>query len=599
MVLEEFFLFPLGLLALLGVVPLILLYLLRPEPVRRTLPTLRFLAENAGRNASNPIFDRLLRSLLLLIQLVALVALVGSLATPYMLVPESETVSETVVVLDTSASMAVRDGGGTRFDAARSTARDELTSTTSVVTAGATADVVLRRGSSIDAQAALDEVRVSETPGDLRSAITTATSIAGEDARILVLSDFADDSPWKDAVREARARGLIVELRQFSGGGTENVGIVDRSFSGTNVTVTVKNYRDTTATRTVSLGGTSRRVELAAGDVATATLPVPPGGGRVTLSPSDNFPSDDVMFVAAPEDASIDVLVLTNDENTYLTTALSVVPEVSLTVDNPPATVTSSSYDVIIYSNVDPDQLLNSNVDAGRDLLRDGGGVAVQAQEEEPNYGNLLLVRQQRIGTTPTIGAVEDHEITSDITFPPPTEYVVGDLEDGQSLVTASDGTSLVAVDERGDGRLVYYGFIEDQSAFKYNYQYPVFWKRTVFYLAGRSTLGELNQQTGATLVVGPNQTVETPDGESTGPEVQLSDAGFYRIGDERYAASLLSESESDVVAPPLEGENAPPDAPTRIEERLVPDALTEWAVLLALSATFVELAYLRSRGDL
>ncbi|ELK52276.1 hypothetical protein D320_14086, partial [Haloferax sp. BAB-2207] len=148
MALTEFFLFPLGLVALLGAVPLIILYLLRPEPVRRTLPTFRFLADAAGRSASNPIFDRLLRSLLLLIQLVALVALVGSLATPYVLVPESETVQETVLVVDTSASMGVRDGGGTRFDSALAAARDEVSGTTSVVAAGASADVVLRRGSA-------------------------------------------------------------------------------------------------------------------------------------------------------------------------------------------------------------------------------------------------------------------------------------------------------------------------------------------------------------------------------------------------------------------------------------------------------------------
>ena len=598
MVLDEFFLVPLGLVGLLGVLPLIVLYLLRPEPVRKTLPTYRFLTETAGRNASNPLFDRLLRSLLLVIQLLAIVALVGSLATPYVMVPESETVTETVLVVDISASMAVRDDGGTRFDQALSAAREEVTDTTSVVAAGTNADVVLRRGSGTDARSVLEELRVTAMPGDLRSAITTATAIAGEDARIVVVSDFADDSPWAEAVREARARGVVVELQQFDGGGSGNVGIVDRSFSGTNVTVTVKNYGDTTATRRVTLGGFSRPLELAPGDVATATLPVPPGGGRVSLTTEDAFPTDDTLYVAAPEDESIDVLVLTNDENQFLTTALSVIPEVSLTVDNPPTRV-GGSYDVIIYSNLDPDRLLDSNVDAGRELLEDGGGVAIQAQEDAPDYGSLLLVAPERIGTTPTIRSVEDHDITRGINFPPPTEYVEGELRDGTSLVTTSDGTSLVAISERDAGRVVYYGFIEDQSAFKFNYQYPVFWKRTVFYLAGRSTLTELNRPTGGTLSVGPNQTVGTPTGDATGPEVRLTDAGFYRVGNERYAASLLSESESDVVAQSLTGEDAPDEFPSRVEERLVPDALTEWAVLVALGITFVELAYLRRRGDL
>ncbi|KTG08235.1 vWA domain-containing protein [Haloferax profundi] len=598
MVLDEFFLFPLGLVALLGAIPLIVLYFLRPEPTRRTLPTFRFLAESAGRTATNPLFDRLLRSLLLLIQLLAIVALVASLATPYVLVPESETVSETVVVLDTSASMGVQDGGGSRFDRALGAARDEVTGTTSVVAAGSTADVVVRRGSGTDARAALDGLGVTAAPGDLRTAITTAATIAGEDSRIVVLSDFADDSPWEEAVREARARGLVVELRQFAAGGANNVGIVDRRFSGTNVTVTVKNYGERTATRTLSLGGATERIELDAGGVATATLPVPPGGGQVQLSPSDGFPTDDTLYVAAPEDASIDVLVLTNDENRYLTAALSVIPEVSLTVDNPPTSV-SSSYDVVVYSNVDPERLLRGNVDLGRDVLADGGGVAIQAQEETPNYGDLLLVAPERIGTTPTIRSVEEHDLTRDITFPPPTEYVVGDLRDGESLVTATDGTSLVAISDRGDGRIVYYGFIEEQSAFKFNYQYPVFWKRTVFYLAGRSTLTELNRPTGGSLGVSPNQTVETPSGPALGPEIRLDDAGFYRVGGERFAASLLSESESDVAAPSLTGETAPDDFPTRVEERLVPDALTEWAVFVALGITFLELVYLRRRGDL
>ncbi|MFK8212810.1 vWA domain-containing protein [Haloferax volcanii] len=598
MALTEFFLFPLGLVALLGAVPLIILYLLRPEPVRRTLPTFRFLADAAGRSASNPIFDRLLRSLLLLIQLVALVALVGSLATPYVLVPESETVQETVLVVDTSASMGVRDGGGTRFDSALAAARDEVSGTTSVVSAGANADVVLRRGSATDARAALDGLQAGDAPGDLRSAITAAASVAGEDARVVVLSDFADDSPWSDAVREARARGLVVELQQFAGGGAGNVGIVDRRFSGANVTVTVKNYGDSAATRTLSLAGTTREVRMDPGDVATATLPVPAGGGRVELSPGDAFPTDDALYVAAPENASVDVLVLTNDENRYLTAALSVIPEVSLTVDNPPTAV-STDYDVVIYSNVNPGRLLAGNVEAGREIVADGGGVAIQAQEESPSYGDLRLVSQGSVGTNPTIGTVESHPITRDITFPPPTEYVAGDLRSGQSLVNTTDGTSLVAVERRGAGRVLYYGFMEDSSAFKYNYQYPVFWKRSVFYLAGRSTLSELNRATGGSLAAGANQTVETPAGEATGPEVRLDDAGFYRVGDGRFAASLLSEAESDVAAAPLDGASAPADYPTRVEEREVPDPLTEWAALVALTATMVELAYLRRRGDL
>ncbi|MFC7204015.1 BatA domain-containing protein [Haloferax namakaokahaiae] len=598
MVLDEYVLSPLGLLALLGIVPLVLLYLLRPDPIRRTLPTFQFLADAREQNVSNPHFERLVRSLLLLLQLLAIVALAGTLATPYVLVPESETVSETVLVVDSSASMSVSDGGTTRFEQARDAARNEISGTTTIVAAGADDDVLLRRGTPADARNTLEELPPTAAPGDLRTAISTAMAVAGEDARIVVLSDFADDSPWQDAVREARARGLVVELRQFAGGGSGNVGIIDRRFSGTNVTVSVKNYGDSAVTRTVSLAGTSREVELGAGDVTTATLPVPAGGGELTLSPGDSFALDDRLFVAAPEDASVDVLVLTNDENEYLTAALSVIPEVTLTVDNPPTTV-SGDYDVIIYSNVNAERFLRGNREAGQDLLADGGGVAIQAQEEMPDYGTLLLASPREMGSNPSLGSVSGHELTRGITFPPPNRYVVSDLDEGRALVTATDNSPLLAISERSEGRIVYYGFLEDGSAFKYNYQYPVFWKRTVFYLAGRSTLTDLNQATGETLRINENQTVETPRGTASGPEVGLDDAGFYRVGDERFAASLLSEPESDVVAASIEQQEASDSAPVTVEERLVPDPLTEWAALGALGLVLVELGYLRKRGDL
>ncbi|NNC24850.1 hypothetical protein HKX41_11965, partial [Salinisphaera sp. USBA-960] len=86
-----------------------------------------------------------------------------------------------------------------------------------------------------------------------------------------------------------------------------------------------------------------------------------------------------------------------------------------------------------------------------------------------PNYGDLRLVSQGSVETNPTIGTVESHPITRDITFPPPTEYIAGDLRAGQSLVNTTGGTSLVAVERRGAGRVLYYGFMEDSSAFKYN----------------------------------------------------------------------------------------------------------------------------------
>jgi hypothetical protein len=600
MALSDVFLAPLGLLALLTVIPLVVLYLVKPEPERVELPTLRFLTEDLGQSASSPLLERLLRSLLLLIQLVALVLLATSLATPYITVSDETTVEETVLVVDGSGSMTVTQGGTTRFAQALSTAREEVTGTTSVVLATSEPRVVTRAVPPDEATSALDDLRVTGTNGDLRSAISTAAAIAGENAQIVVLSDFADESDWPDAVQTARAQGLRVELRQFAGGGATNVGLISATFSGREVTASVKNYGDEEVQRTLTLGNQRAQLTLEPGDIASATFTTPAGGAPLELSPGDSFPLDDTVFLAAPEDATIDVLLLTNDRNRFLATALSVIPEVELTVDEPPTTVDGSDYDVIVYSNLEPSRLLQGNVEAGRDVLEAGGGVAIQAQTDLPDrYGDLLLVEPSGIEQAPSIRRTAEDPLTREITFSPPEAYVAGPLREGRSLVETGDGSPLIATAQRGSGRILYYGYIEQSSSFKFNFQYPVFWKRAVFYLAGRDTLPELNRAAGDRLQFDAETTIETPGGVVTATAVTLDRTGYYRVGSRRIGVSLLSEPESAVAATPLEERTDQGGVPAREESRLVPQPVTEFFVGAALLVTLVELAYLRRRGDL
>jgi hypothetical protein len=529
--------------------------------------------------------------------LLVLVALAVALAGPYVSVSESQTVEETVIVLDGSASMAVETDGGTRFDAARAAAREVTTGTNSVVFAGAESRVALRSGGDTEVQGTLDSLAVTDVSADLGAAISQAASIAGENARVVVFSDFADDG-WTDAVRSARARDLQVDLRQFAGGGADNVGIVDRSFSGRNVTLSIKNFGDSTVTRSVELGGRSRSIELGPGDVERVSLTIPGGGGRAQLTPGDAFPTDDVAYVAAPDDPTVDVLLLTNDRDRYLTTALSVVEEVDLTVDEPPTTV-EEGYDVILYSDLEPESLLRGNVEAGRDVIESGGGVGVLAQPSPPEtYGDLLLLSPNGTDRNPSVGRVTTTELTRGIDFPPPGTYLQGSLRAGTALVQTADGTPLVATHQRGQGRVLYYGYVGDDP-FRFNYQYPVFWKRAAFHLAGRESLSSLNRGTGDRLRFANETRVETPAGAVSARTVPLDTAGFYAVGDRRVGVSLYSEAESDVDAVPLADRTDDPGAVTREEERQVPRPLTWLVALSALLVAVGEVAFLRRRGDL
>ena len=587
---------PLGLLALLAAVPVVVLYLIRPDPARVDLPTLRFLDEDAGTDATNPLLERLRRNLLMLLQVLVIVLLAAALATPYVTVPREQTTEETVVVLDASASMSVEEGSGTRFDRAVAAARDAASGTTSVVVAAERPRVLVRGGPRAEARRALDGVTPTETSGDLRAALAQASVVAGSDARVVVLSDFADDSAWREEVAAARAAGLVVDVRQF-GRGTNRAGIVSRRFSGTNVTVEVQSYADRRIQRTVALGGASETVVLRPGDVRSVTLPVPAGGGEVRLSPTDDFAADDAAPVVAPADPTVDVLLLTNDRNRYLATALDVVDVVDLTVERPPVAL-DGSYDVVIYSNVRADRLLATNVNTGRDTLEAGGGVAIQAQEEFPEYGDLLLVEPDGVGSGPTVrGAANEPPVTG-LSFPPPSQYVRGDLRAGRSLVTMTNETPLIAVDERRGGRLMYYGYLPDASPFQFDVQYPVFWKRAALYLAGRRPLAEMNRETGVRLTFQNETTVRTPGGEVRGSSVVLERTGVYETPQGRVGVGLYSRAESNVTAPDLSGGDTTVGS-AGTDERPVPRPLTGPVALAALLLVALELAYLRRRGDL
>ena len=504
-----------------------------------------------------------------------------------------------MIVLDGSASMGVETDGGTRFSAAVADARGAATGTNAVVFAGSESRIVLRSGGGDEVDRTLDELAVVDTPTDLGAAISQAASIAGENARIVVFSDFADDAGWTGAVRSARARNLQVDLRQFAGGGAANVGIVDRAFSGSNVTLSVKNFGDAEVTRSITLGDQRRSVTLGPGDLERVSLAVPAGGGRAQLAPGDDFPTDDAAYIAAPADPTVDVLLLTNDRNRYLATALSVIDEVDLTVDQPPTTV-EDGYDVIVYSNLDPERLLRSNVEAGRDVIEGGGGVAVVAQPSPPDrLGDLLLLSPSGVASNPSVGQVTTDELTRGIDFPPPERYLTGTLRAGTPLVRTGDGTPLVAVQQRGAGRVLYYGSVVDDDPFRFNYQYPVFWKRATFYLAGRDPLPTLNRETGGRLQFANETSVGTPDGTVSAQLVPLDRVGFYTTGARRIGVSLYSEAESDVAAESLDARDDGTGVTSREEERQVPRPLTPFIALGALLVAVGELAYLRRRGDL
>ncbi|MDZ7687499.1 MAG: BatA domain-containing protein [Halobacteriales archaeon] len=592
---------PLGLLALGALVPLILLYILQPDPEKLRVPTMEFLPNIEDEGGTNPILEMLRRNLLLFLQILVLVLAAMALGSPFIDVTKSEVADETVVVLDATASMATEDGGATRFDSAVSYAADEVTGTTTVVIVGSSTNVVLEQGSASEARSTIETATVTDASGNLADGIARGVEVAGTDARLVVASDFAGASDWTTSVEQARARNIPVALRQFARGGEDNVGIVGTSFGGGEVTVEVANFGDEEVTRDVSLDGQTESVTLAPNDFGTVSFDVPAGTATVEISPGDSFPADDTAYVSGYPD-SIDVLVVTSSEDRFLLAVLDSIPEVNYETAEPPVQAfDGTEYDAVVFDNVNADRLLDRTVRGARDAVNAGGGVVVVAQEDlssiEDSYDDLLPVDVGEVAPGEGVNVVSDERFVRNVEFPAPRQYLGAELTDGRSLVESGSGDPLLATADVGNGRALYYGFMRGETEFHNSYQFPIFWRDALYHVTSRERLSSMNRQTGDRLSFAREATVGTPDGDVTGTSVVMDSAGFYDTGTV-YSASLLDAAESNVSAVDVERTEAGETASRTLEET-VPFDLTPYTAIAALVFVLAELVLMRYRGGL
>lgn len=592
-----FFLDPLGLLALLSLVPLVLLYIFQPDPRRVEIPTMGFLPTPEEEGSSVPVVDRIRRNPLLFLQIAVLVLLSLSIASPFLPFGGTQTAESTIVVVDASASMATGDVD-TRFDRAVDAARDDVTGDTTVVVARDTPSVELRDGSPAEAIAVLDDLEVADVESDLRSALSQAYAAADPGSRILVYSDFAGASDWRRPVEEARASDVPVVLHQFADGGDSNVGFVDVSVAGATATLSLHNYGDSAVDRTVTLGDRTVDVTLEPRSRTTVSFDVPAGGGVVESSPGDDFSVDDRAYLAAYPDGALDVLLITSDGGS-VETALESTAGVDLTVQPPPATSFSADdYDVVVYRDADLARLVGRNARDTRSVVEAGGGAVFTAQPDlgdlDEGFDPLLAVDPGGPVDGGAVDIARNHSFVSGYELPAPTEVL--DAESKGDVPVSSGGQPLFAEREVGDGRSVYLGYLSRSSDFDASYTYPLFWRDLVHYAADQPTLADANRRTGDTVEF-RDATVSTPSGEASG-EISMDEAGLYSTQRKLYSANLYSVEESDVAVDSVD-ESPGGEAARRSQEGGLPLDLTPLVLVLALAAVAAELIFLRYREDL
>ena len=192
------FLSPIALLGLLFVPVVLAMYLLKLRRDERVVPSTLLWHRLLTDVEANAPWQRLRRSLLLLLQLLLVVLLTILAARPVLERPAG-LAGDVVVVIDTSASMSASDIPPDRLTEAKAKVLERLhdlpaNGTVSVIAAGRTARVVVNGTTDIGrVRAAIDGITVSPATGDLGDALNLANALAARagDAEILVATDAA------------------------------------------------------------------------------------------------------------------------------------------------------------------------------------------------------------------------------------------------------------------------------------------------------------------------------------------------------------------------------------------------------------------------
>jgi Ca-activated chloride channel homolog len=369
------FAYPWALWSLLAIPLLAALYLLRPRRRRVIVATITLWQTARRERESAHGFRRLLRNLSLILLLVAALALGLAAAGPQWLTRSSE-LSDTVLILDVSASMKTRAGlASTRFEQALTEAAgivDALPRAGRMLVMTSGRKAILRTGFEADRgvlRRVLSDLRPSDEAGRPRAALALALSLlrGREQGRVYFLTDGAFDpdldpgSP-QVVIRVVGAPARNVAITRFDL--RQEAASEDRF----QVLLSVRNYTNAplTVPASASLDGRElfrRSVELGARAEQTVVLPFPGralGQAVARIEVDDDLATDNQAFAAVNAPDSLRVLLFSRG-NIFLESVLAALPDVELVKrDEPPPqdiAPLARTHDVVVFDGVEPPRL--------------------------------------------------------------------------------------------------------------------------------------------------------------------------------------------------------------------------------------------------
>ncbi|HET7521724.1 MAG TPA: BatA and WFA domain-containing protein [Bacillales bacterium] len=310
---------------------LILFYFFKKQFDRRVIPSVYLWEQTIKEWETNRWWKRLQHSLLLLLQILVMLFLIFSLARPYVS-GEGISGNHLVVVLDTSASMAVQEEGGSRFEQAKEQARQligSLTDKQAVTLIAAKRSPRLVETKTYDhgrIREAVQDLTLSYQHADLIAAVRLGQSLVAEHGEIHIFTDALNKKQFSELNLDTRLTVHNIGTAQ------PNVSLaafgVSEENNGVSAIVTVKNETGDARAVTVSISHGRERLkrvtkQVSAKERLTMTVKGLPEEGvyRAEVEEKDAYPLDNSRwaFLSAGEPGT---LYLAGEINPFLRKAL-------------------------------------------------------------------------------------------------------------------------------------------------------------------------------------------------------------------------------------------------------------------------------------
>jgi len=618
---------PIGIWALLALVPFIIIYLIKPRPKDMTIPSLMFLMKQTQKFKQNAILRKLLRNVLFFIQLLLLASLAFSIAAPFIDIPFAVESENTVIILDSSASMQTKVGTTTRFQKAKSLARNSLSGRVSIIQAENQPITLLKNGNFVEAQAALLKARPKATTTNLGDALLLAEDILKEKkGRILVLSDFiqTDGSDPLVAKRALTAKGNKVDFVDLSSE-ANNIGIIDLELTKHDTKVFIKNFKDQEQEINVKLiKGTQtlgeEKIELLPHSLESLIFETQTGQSKIILDINDDLALDNILHISAPEKKTIPILLITNEDKSSLQAALEASKDILLAVSSPPLShmvdgkaIKFTNFDIIIIGEVgtegEKQGILKGRFREFQDYINKGGKLIITAQEDlgalaqtdrsKKIFWELMPVAVKGIGNkTRTCFKIFNQftEQFEENNCPSESQvYLIAEPSENSIVIaSATDRSPMIAMKED----VFYYGIIDSKSDFSSLSTYPIFWNELINFMVKTEDIRDYNFKTGDAIVI-LEQRVRTPSSTIRTSRLLLDENGLYQLTNKKLAANLLNEKESDISKTTDILEQDKQEFQTSTELKTKKIDLDYYLIILAFIIIFIEIIYIKKRGDL